>query len=73
MDKEKWVVGNTPPKKGWYAALCCWEVQEGIIPMSMFWDGDNWDNERPIISYFGPFENKELAYKWAYANDIEEV
>lgn len=66
-----WAWDSEPASSGWYATTHCWDVHEGMFPGANEWDGEKWLSGLPIIGYAGPFENKETAEAWAWANDVE--
>lgn len=59
---------GTPP--GIYAALQCWDVQEGISPGALNWDGSRWIDGAPaVVAFAGPFASLKEAEDWAYDHD----
>lgn len=59
----------TTPDPGWYAVLYAWDADEGIFCRSAYWDGQDWEIDRPIYAYAGPFLIEETAHQWAAKRD----
>jgi hypothetical protein len=69
---NNWIWGEDPEIKGCYAVLKSWDREEGCWPDSVEWNGENWelDTGAIVIAFYGPFQNKEEAKKWACDNDL---
>ena len=62
---DDWAEGDEPAERGWYAVLCCWDVDEGIAPSADQWDGVQWATRTPIIRHSGPFASESEAFDCA--------
>lgn len=60
-----------PTAVGWYAALKCWDPEEGLFPDALYWDGAKWLNQTRASYSFMPevFPTAEEAKAWAYKHD----
>lgn len=64
-----WIYDD-PTVPGWYATLHSWDFHEGPFPNAHYWNGQNWNMNRPIYACSPKsFLSREDAEKWAYAND----
>lgn len=52
MEWADWIFVGTPPadKPGWYAALICYDEQEGAFPSAAEWDGAAW-KQKAVVGF----------------------
>lgn len=66
----QWMFDGTPPADapGWYAALICYDVEEGMFPSSAEWDGAKW-KERAVVGFGEMRQTQKEAADLAYEHD----
>lgn len=61
-----------PSEIGWYANTRCWDPHEGIFPVGVYWDGEQWIDSHPhtLCDYYPylVFDNVDEAIEFAYDN-----
>ena len=72
---DNWVdaFDNSPGVDGWYAVLYCWDSHEGVHVGADYWVGYAWGENLPVTSFYGPFESREAADKYAWENDPDRL
>lgn len=65
----EWNYDDKPTTAGWYAALVCYDLQEGIFPEGAWWDGNTWEHTH-VVAFGSIHPTQEEAKTTAYEHDL---